>query len=107
MVLRLLSEVAADVGLEPMAFTRLSEARRAMQRRIPRVLVVDDDLPDGKGADLVREMRKDPALRDVTVVFCTSAGPLRRQEISELAPVVSKPFALADVERVLREAAAG
>lgn len=104
MMLRLLSEVAAAIGLEPMAFTRLSAARAALRRRVPSVLLVDDDLPDGRGADLVRELRASPRTRHVRVVFCTSAGPARRREIRGLAPVISKPFTVGELEHALREA---
>lgn len=105
MMLRLLSEVAASVGLEPLAFTRLSAVRRALRERLPAVLLLDDDLPDGRGADLLRELRADPRARDVEVIVCTSAGAARRQEIERLAPVIAKPFPLAEVEDALRAVA--
>jgi DNA-binding response OmpR family regulator len=105
MMLRLLSEVAASVGLVPLAFTRLSSARRALQERLPSVLLLDDDLPDGRGADLLRELRADPRTRHVEVIVCTSADPDRRQQLARLAPVIAKPFSLAEVEDALREVA--
>ena len=98
---RLLSEVTEAAGLEALAFTRLSTARRALRERVPAVLVLDDDLPDGRGADLVREMRANPRTRNVRVIFCTGAGSARRREISSLGPVVRKPFDLTEFERVL------
>jgi CheY-like chemotaxis protein len=106
MMLRLLSEVVASVGLEPLTFTRLSTARRALHERVPAVLLVDDDLPDGRGADLVRELRADPRTRNVKAIVCTSAGPSRRRQISQLAPVIAKPFAVDQLESALREVAA-
>ena len=105
--LALLSDVAEMCGFEPVAFTRLSSARRALRERVPAIMVVDDDLPDGRGADLVREVQANPATRHVRVVFCTAAGPSRQHEISRLAPVIAKPFQLHEVERVLSEAATG
>jgi DNA-binding response OmpR family regulator len=104
-MLHLLSELAASVGLAPRTFTRLASARRALREHPPAVLVIDDDLPDGQGADLVRELRADPRTRDVQVVMCTSAGPQRRRQIARLAPVVGKPFALREMETALRRAA--
>ena len=103
MMLRLLSEVAAAAGLDPMAFTRLSSVRSALQHRKPALLLIDDDLPDGRGGDLVRELRASPRTRDVKVLFCTSAAPGRRRELSRLAPVVHKPFSLTDFERALSD----
>jgi CheY-like chemotaxis protein len=66
-------------------------------------LVVDDDLPDGQGAELVRQLKDDPSLCNVRVLFCTAAEPARRHEIARLAPVIEKPFRLSDVERALAE----
>lgn len=103
MMLRLLSEVAAAAGLDPMAFTRISSARSALRRRTPALLLIDDDLPDGRGGDLVAELRASPRTRDVKVLFCTSAAPGRRQELLRLAPVVQKPFTVTDFERALSD----
>jgi hypothetical protein len=103
---RLLAELIASQGLEPVSFTRLASARRALSERTPQVLIVDDDLPDGQGAELVREMMQDPRLRDIRVLFCTAAEPARRREISLLAPVLGKPFGLREVERALAKVSA-
>lgn len=103
---RLLAELIASQGLEPVAFTRIAAARRALSEHPPQVLIVDDDLPDGQGAELVRELRQDPRMRNVRVLFCTAAEPARRREISLLAPVLGKPFGLREVERALAEVAA-
>lgn len=105
LTLRLLTELVASVGLEPVPFTRLSPARRAMRKRTPAVMVVDDDMPDGRGAELVRELRADPRMRHVRVLFCTAAEASRRREMAELAPVIAKPFRLRDMERALAEVA--
>jgi len=103
MTRRLLAELIASRGLEPVPFSRLSSARRALRERPPQVMIVDDDLPDGKGAELVRELRDDPQLSDVQVLFCTAADAARRREMARLAPVVAKPFALTDMERALAD----
>jgi DNA-binding response OmpR family regulator len=104
---RLLAELIAARGLEPIAFTRISSARRAFSERPPAVMVVDDELPDGTGAELVRELRHDPRMRPVRVLFCTAANAARQREMSRLAPVIGKPFRLHDMERALSEVVAG
>lgn len=103
--LRLVSELVASAGLEPIPFTRCSSARRAMRERAPAVMVVDDDLPDGRGAELVRELRADPRGSKVKVLFCTAADAVRRHEISLLGRVIAKPFRLRDMELALAEVA--
>ncbi len=69
------------------------------------LMILDDELPDGRGGDLVQELRSDPRLRDVSVIVCTAADPARQAEIGAWAPVLSKPFSLADLERYLQRAA--
>lgn len=100
---RLLAELIAAKGLEPVAFSRISSARRALSERPPHMMIVDDDLPDGTGAELVRELRENPRLHEVRVLFCTAADSPRRREMARLAPVVAKPFRLQEIERALAE----
>ncbi|HEY7846555.1 MAG TPA: response regulator, partial [Candidatus Limnocylindria bacterium] len=102
LTLALLSDLAEMCGFEPVAFTRISSAREALRGLAPAIMVVDDDLPDGRGTDLVREVRANPRTADVRVVFCTAAGPSRRREIAQVAPVIAKPFRVREVERVLQ-----
>jgi CheY-like chemotaxis protein len=103
--LRLLMELVESIGLEPTAFTRISSARRALRERVPAVMVLDDDLPDGRGSELVNELRANPRCGDVKVLFCTAAEPARRREIARLGSVIGKPFRLNDIERALAEVA--
>ena len=101
----LLCEIAQESGWTAFGFTRLAELQTALDRRRPRVLILDDDLVDGRGGDLARELREDPRMADVTLLVCTAAHPMRVAEIGAWAPVISKPFDLVEIERFL--AAAG
>ena len=96
----LVREVAEESGWVAYGFERIEEARRFLSARQPTLLVLDDDLPDGRGGDLARELSEDPT-RDVPVLVCTAAHPTRQREIGEWAPVLSKPFDIIDFERHL------
>ena len=104
--LSLLCEVALQSGWDARGFSRLGELRRAIQNEPPALLILDDDLPDGRGGDLARELRDDPRLAGVPLLVCTAAHPMRQAEINDWAPVISKPFDLAVIERLL-DAAGG
>jgi DNA-binding response OmpR family regulator len=99
--LELLREVAAESGWRTFGFTRLASAREALDRRRPTLMIVDDDLPDGRGGDLVRDLRRDPRMEDLPLVVCTAAAPPRLAEITGWAPVVTKPFDVVEIEDIL------
>jgi DNA-binding response OmpR family regulator len=103
--LDLLCEIASEAGWFAMGFTRLAELRSSLEAERPRLLILDDDLPDGRGGDLARELREDPRTHDVPLLVCTAAQPMRQAEIGAWAPVISKPFDLGEIERFLDAAA--
>jgi DNA-binding response OmpR family regulator len=103
--LELLCEVGRDSGWHSVGFTRLAPLRAALGRGRPTSLIIDDDLPDGRGGDLVRDLRNDSRLGDIPLLVCTAAAPRRQEEIRLWAPVVAKPFALEEIESFLAYAA--
>ena len=99
--LGLLGDLLEDGGWEVRLFTRLGRLRRALGERVPDLLLLDDDLPDGRGGDEVRALREHRATRRLPILFCTAASPTRRREISRFAPVIPKPFDLDRLDRYL------
>ena len=102
--LELLRDVAHASGWNSVGFTRLAALRAALDRRLPTLLIVDDDLPDGRGGDLARDLRRDPRMEGVPLLVCTAAPATRLAEIGSWAPVVAKPFELGEIEEVLAAA---
>ncbi|MGH2357972.1 MAG: response regulator [Candidatus Limnocylindria bacterium] len=105
-MLRLLADLAGDAGWEVYAFTRLAPFRSALARARPTMVIVDDELPDGRGGDFVRALREIPSLDGVAVIVCTAAQPPRLAELRSWAPVMAKPIDLAALERMMANAAA-
>jgi DNA-binding response OmpR family regulator len=104
--LGLLCDIAQDAGWDARGFTRLREFRANLDSDSrPSLLILDDDLPDGSGGDLARDLRSDPRTADVPLLVCTAAHPIRQAEIGSWAPVISKPFDVGEIERFLQDAA--
>ena len=97
----LLCEIAHDAGWSTRAFSCLTELRRSLDTTTPTLLILDDDLPDGRGGDLARELRSNERMADLPTLVCTAAHPMRQAEIGAWAPVISKPFDLAEIEAFL------
>jgi DNA-binding response OmpR family regulator len=75
--------------------------QRALDHAPPDLLVIDDDMADGRGGEFAREVRQDRRTRGMRIIILTEAPPTRRAELSTWATVVAKPFSLADLERRL------
>lgn len=101
----LLCEVARDRGWLARGFTRLRPLVEALRSRRPTLLVLDDELPDGRGGDLARTLRRQASTADLPLLVCTAAPPVRQAEIGTWAPVVAKPFELDELESYLDAAA--
>ena len=98
----LVRELAENSGWVAHRFGRIADVRGSLGRRHPALLILDDDLPDGRGGDLARELRDDPATADVATIVCTAAPAGRQEEIGEWAPVISKPFEVSEIEKHLK-----
>lgn len=69
----------------------LAEAKVALRRRRPAVVLVDLRLPDGDGSDLVRWMQRDPTTAGIPVfVFTGSIDDDRRRELESCNVVVNE-----------------
>ena len=91
----LLERVLELEQLEVLTAGSLTEAARVLERTVPPVIVLDLQLPDGDGLDLVRDLKSDPAhlrLRNCGV----HGGPVAHEEEMALllgcAEYVTKPI---------------
>jgi two-component system, response regulator, stage 0 sporulation protein F len=101
----LLSEEGYDVHTASNGF---SGVRMAMECR-PAVILLDLALPERSGAEVLAELRSDPATRDVAIVVVSgNVQLLTEAQLGDTDGVVSKPFDVAElmatVQRALRRA---
>ena len=91
-------------GFEVQTAVSLSEARALLQHKPPDLIVLDLGLPDGDGAQLVRELRKQHS----TPVIVVSARHQEQQKIELLDAgaddYLSKPFSMAELLARMRVA---
>jgi DNA-binding NarL/FixJ family response regulator len=63
-----LNDALVGAGFEVVAAATLSEARASLDKRAPRVLLTDLQLPDGHGIELIREMRRRSPDTEIMVI---------------------------------------
>lgn len=100
----LMQSSLAVEGFQVRSAVSLSEARALLAHDPPELLILDLGLPDGDGAELVRELRRSSALP----ILVVSARHLEAQKVALLDAgaddYLSKPFGVAELLARMRVA---
>lgn len=93
---RLLLESVLELeGIDVLVAGSIAEAERVLESSVPPVIVLDLQLPDGYGLDLVRRLRANPRTAGCVIVAC-SAGDADHEDVEAraagCAAFVSKPI---------------
>jgi len=68
----------------------------------PDLLILDQRLPDEFGSTIVHSLRERPQYRDIPVLFLTAIDDDEADRLTDLAPVIRKPFDFADLVAAVR-----
>jgi two-component system response regulator HydG len=105
-VRELCATIVSNVGFSPLVASSLAQARALLKEQEPDLVILDLRLPDGDGAQLLREVKKEHPETQVIVV--TAYGTIRSAvaAMSQGAyDYITKPFSTPDMMRLLRKAA--
>ena len=94
----LLVEAIEAEGYEVVVACDGAEALEKARACRPDVALLDQMMPRLEGAEVVRRMREDPALRVIPVILMTAAPYSVPRDVAGLVPVTPKPF---DLDRLL------
>ena len=96
--------VLSDIGHEARGFGNAEELYTALveEGHIPDLLILDQRLPDEFGSTIVHSLRERPQYRDIPMLFVTAIDDEEADRLSDLAPVVRKPFDFADFVEAVR-----
>jgi two-component system alkaline phosphatase synthesis response regulator PhoP len=103
--------VLEAAGYEPRGFERAEQMYSALvDGDLPDLLILDHLLPDENGSLIVHALRERAEFRDIPILFLTGVGVDEAERLTDLAPVLRKPFDFRDfiaiVQTRLAEAAA-
>ena len=104
-VVSALAELLEDEGYDVHTATNGFSALRQVVEVRPHVVLLDLALPERSGADLLHDLRTDPALHDVAIVIVSGhADRLSESQLAEVDGVVGKPFDLSELLCTVRRA---
>jgi two-component system, OmpR family, alkaline phosphatase synthesis response regulator PhoP len=90
--------VLAEVGYETRGFESAAELYVALVGGAwPDLVILDHMLPDEDGAQVVHSLRERSEYRDISILFLTAVSDEESERLTDLAPVVRKPFDFRDL----------
>jgi two-component system KDP operon response regulator KdpE len=97
-----LAEALSEIGFYPVSVKSVEKARETLATSLPDLLLLDLNLVDGFGADLLESLADDPAAPVVVIVSGFALAPMvaARYEV----PYVVKPFALETLLAAIEQA---
>ena len=90
--------VLEDIGHQTRDFSDAESLyRQLVDGDLPDLLILDHMLPDEDGAVVVHSLRERADYRDIPILFVTAVSDADADRLSDLAPVVRKPFDFRDL----------
>ena len=105
-ILSMLSLRLSKKGYEVAEAVDGVQTLRLARERKPDVVILDVMMPRKNGWEVARELRADPALRDVGIIMLTAIGEKVNEMTSPLYGAdayVDKPFDFSDLEQKIKE----
>jgi CheY-like chemotaxis protein len=72
--LRAMSLLLGRAGYDVVTAMTAADGLRQARSALPRVILLDVELPDGDGYTVCRELKADPATAAIPVILCTARG---------------------------------
>ena len=96
--------VLEELGYEVRGFGNAEELYVTLveEGSTPDLLILDQRLPDEFGTMIVHSLRERPQYRDIPILFVTAIDDEEAGRLSDVAPVVRKPFDFVDFVEAVR-----
>lgn len=96
--------VLEELGYEVRGFGNAEELYVTLveEGSTPDLLILDQRLPDEFGTTIVHSLRERPQYRDIPILFVTAIDDEEAGRLSDVAPVVRKPFDFVDFVDAVR-----
>ncbi len=100
----LLSSILKNKNLETDYVTSLSEAAVALQKQDPSIVFLDNHLPDGRGMDFIKHIKKNhPATKIVMITAYDTSNDRNNALYIGADSFIGKPFTTAAIYKTLED----
>ena len=97
--------VLKSKNYEVFGFLRCNDILKEVKMHSPNVILMDNWIPDTGGVKAIQQIKKDPLLKSIPVIFCSAHDAV--QELAAEAGAdffLRKPFEIDDLENVISKA---
>ena len=106
-IVDLVVDVLTDVGITVQGCTNASEAFWFIGRYLPKLIILDVQMPGVDGIQLFRQLREDASLANTAVLFLTANRELVDRALPDYtghgATLIAKPFQAQDlVDQIMK-----
>ncbi len=98
---RAYSRVLSDLGYNVEVSSTIADARLCIRNLAPSLILVDIELPDGNGLDLMDELRSSTQERFIVISGNTSQQAAIKSIRHRAIEFITKPVSLSDLKRVI------
>ena len=103
-ILSICSYILSEAGWEVHSFTDCNHVIERVGKIMPSVILMDNWIPDVGGIETTRQLKKDPKLKDIPVIYFSANSDI--QQLAESAGAetyLAKPFDLDDLQKKVNE----
>jgi CheY-like chemotaxis protein len=102
-IIETLAEVLVWEGFDVVTAANGKEGLERLDGMTPDLAIVDYMMPVMDGVQMIRAMRSNPAQADIPILVITAAPMALPEDIRKSVSILSKPFDVAALLRVIRE----
>lgn len=98
----LLAYILKKQNFFPSCVNSIAEAKHALRKINPKILFLDNNLPDGSGSDFISQVKKIcPLTKIIMITAHDSPGDVTKAFTKGADYFISKPFTTATIENML------
>ncbi len=105
-IIAAISFILSRAGLDVKTHSDGSDAMDVVRRRKPDAIILDVMLPGRSGLDILRDLRNDPATREIPVLMLTARSQKSDRDLAMMAGAsqfMTKPFSNAEMLETVRK----